>query len=237
VVSILSAGACKGLFQHLFPKRLSAKGLASGKAQASFGAVGAMKDLLLQGQACDLLVLTLPLLEQLALEGWVLADTIRPLGQVGTGLAISSRLKSRPDVTSREALAANLRAATAIHFPDPVKATAGIHFQAVLNELGLQDEVAARCLHYANGAAAMDALAKHAEQGGSLQIGCTQVSEILYTPGVRLVGELPEPFQLRTTYAAALTPAGLESRRAAKMLAKLSASTSLSLRSKSGFLA
>jgi molybdate transport system substrate-binding protein len=231
MVNILSAGACKGLFQALFPKRL-----ASGKALAAYGAVGAMQEKLLAGEACDLLVLTLPILEKLAGEGWVVASTITELGSVGTGIAIPSSLKSMPDVSEEAVLSANLLAASAIHFPDPAKATAGIHFQSVLERLGVFEEVAKKCYHYPNGAAAMASLANNESKYGDLQIGCTQISEILYTKGVKLVGELPMPYHLRTIYAAALTPAGAESTRAQKMLKKLSSHKTENLRKKGGFI-
>jgi molybdate transport system substrate-binding protein len=41
-----------------------------------------------------------------------------------------------------------------------------------------------------------------AESGPPGALGCTQVTEILYTPGLTLVGPLPEPFGLATVYAA-----------------------------------
>jgi molybdate transport system substrate-binding protein len=230
MVNILSAGACKGLFQALFPKRIKAR-----KIKAAYGAVGAMQEKLLKGEACELLVLTLPMLEKLAAEKWVDANTIRVVGHVGTGIATPSSLQSIPDVSSDIALKANLLAANYIHFPDPQRATAGIHFQNVLSDLGIAAQVRERCAHYPNGAFAMAQLAKNAKKYGALQIGCTQVSEILYTPGVTLIAELPEMYRLRTTYAAALTPSGLESRRALKMLEKLTGEKSAALRLSGGF--
>ena len=182
-------------------------------------------------------MLTLPMLEKLADAGWVERATIAPIGAVGTGIAIPSSLASIPDVVSQNTLRANLLAASSIHFPDPALATAGIHFKRVLNELGIFAEVEARCRHYPNGAAAMNALAKNLPENGALQIGCTQLSEIMYTSGVTLVAELPEPFVLRTTYAAALTPSGVDSKRAHKMLEKLTGSVSLHLRRSIGFIA
>jgi molybdate transport system substrate-binding protein len=231
MVNILCAGACKGLVRTLFSKRLE-----SGKAVAAFGALDAMKEKLLAGEACDILVLTRPMLEQLAIEGWVVASTLSDLGSVGTGLAIASKLKSTPDLSNEVSLRANLLAATTLHSPDPAKVSAGIHFQSVLKKLGVFDKVTARCQHYPNGAAAMASLAKNNPKFGDLQIGCTQISEILYTDGLKLVGELPMPFQLRTMYAAALTPAGAESGRAYKMLKKLTTSKTHALRKKGGFL-
>ena len=43
-----------------------------------------------------------------------------------------------------------------------------------------------------------------AESHDAAAIGCTQVSEILYTSGVELVGVLPREFGLTTTYSAAI---------------------------------
>ena len=248
MIHVLSAGACKGLFYALYPKRLK-----NGKLNGTFSAVGAIQEKLLAGAACELLVLTVPLLESLAKQGWVDASTIKPIGAVATGIAIAGAcsksdknlnkpsgnnnlaLQSCPDVTTAESLKGNLLAATAIHYPDPARSTAGIHFNKILTDLGIFDSVKARCHHYPNGALAMKALGENAPQLGPLQIGCTQVSEILYTPSVRLVAQLPEPFELRTTYAAALTISGMESNRAQRMLEDLTGKTTEALRLRSGF--
>jgi molybdate transport system substrate-binding protein len=234
MINVISAGACKGLFQALYGKKLK-----SGSLMAKFGAVGAMQEQLLAGQACELLVLTIPLLEKLAKEKWVIADSIRPIGLVATGIAVPTALAKQrggmPKVNDQAVLRANLLAATAIHFPDPKRATAGIHFQQVLDQLGIASAVANRCHHYDNGASAMAKLAANDSALGNLQIGCTQVSEILYTQGVNLIDELPEPFQLSTQYAVALTPSGMDSKRAKKMLDRLSGKKSIELRVSSGF--
>ena len=37
-------------------------------------------------------------------------------------------------------------------------------------------------------------------------VGCTQITEIKYTPGVVLVGALPPGFELSTVYSAAVVP-------------------------------
>jgi molybdate transport system substrate-binding protein len=94
-------------------------------------------------------------------------------------------------------LRAALRAADGIYFPDPKLATAGIHFAKTLERLGIADEVAERLRMFPNGAAAMRALA---DVKGGRPIGCTQVTEILNTAGVTLVGNLPKDFALATVY-------------------------------------
>jgi molybdate transport system substrate-binding protein len=227
MIHLFSAGACKGLFQVLFAKQLQA-----GRVNATFGAVGAMREKLLNGEACELLVLTLPLMQQLAIEKWIEPSTLTILGEVGTGIAVNTAsigTAGMPNVTQIETLKANLLAATHLHFPDPQRATAGIHFKRVLQELGIEQTVAPRCVLYPNGASAMAALARESQTAGQLPIGCTQVSEILYTPGVSLVAELPRPYRLRTLYAAALTPSGIESSEALAILKKLSTTAARAL--------
>src|SRR5205085_2131101 len=56
------------------------------------------------------------------------------------------------------------------------------------------------------GATAMAAMAK----AGGHPIGCTQATEILATPGVRLVAPLPAGFSLETVYTATAANAGDE---------------------------
>jgi molybdate transport system substrate-binding protein len=227
-VNVLSAGACKGLFAALAQSEFDKHSLSF---TGSFGAVGAMQEKLQSGEACDLLVLTLPMLERLADIGMVRADTITVIGVVATGIAVRTG-SQWPNVSSAHLLGANLLAAQGIHFPDPARATAGVHFARVLSELGIAAKLAPRCHHYPNGATAMAALAA---QAGPLQIGCTQISEILYTPGIDLVAELPAPFTLATTYVAALPRAGGNADAAMQMLALLTGITTAPLRAAGGF--
>ena len=165
-----------------------------------FGAVGMMKDRLLAGAPCDVLILTEALVEQLTASGELLPGTAKALGLVKTGIAVK-RGEPRPDVSTPGALKAALQAATGIYFPDPVKSTAGIHFMATLQKLGLYEQLAGRLRSFPNGATAMKAMA---ETPGEGLIGCTQVTEILFTSGVSLTANLPVDFELATLYSAAI---------------------------------
>jgi molybdate transport system substrate-binding protein len=224
---LFSAGACKGLFQGLFAKQLQAAQL-----NATFGAEGAIREKLLNGEACELLVLTLPLMQQLIIEKWIEPSTLTILGEVGTGIAVNSAsiaTAGKPDISQIETLKANLLATTFVHVPDPQQATAGIHFKRLLQELGIEQTMEPRCRFYPNGATAMAALAKASQAADQLQIGCAQVSEILSTPGVHLLAELPKPYRSRSIYAAALTPSGIESPEALAILKKLSTTAARAL--------
>lgn len=228
VLHLLSGGAAQGLVTQLqegFRARHHV-GIAG-----SFGAVGLMKERLLAGEPCDVVILSQALVSQLAESGHVMAASAHALGAVKTGVAVKTGEPS-VDVGSAAALQAALRAARGIYFPDPVKATAGIHFMRVLKELGLEAELAGRLRPYPNGAAAMKAMAECAEPG---LLGCTQVTEILFTPGVELVAALPQAFELATVYTAAVCTASEQPQAAAELIALLASPGQAATRRACGF--
>lgn len=210
---ILSGGAAQGLVHALRGSIYNETGRA---VEGSFGAVGLMRDKLLAGEPCDVLILTQALIDELAAGGHVLAGSATPLGVVRTGVAVQAG-QPQPRVDNAESLKAALLAAKGIYFPDPVKATAGIHFMNVLKKLGIDQQVAGALRPFPNGATAMKEMASASGPG---LIGCTQVTEILYTPGVQLVSVLPKEFELATVYTAAVA-ANAEQPQAARMMIEL----------------
>lgn len=228
VVHLLSAGAAQGLVRALRP---AFEAEHACRLDGRFGAVGAMRQLLLDGTPCDVLILTAAQLDELQAQGRVRADARVALGHVATGVAVTTGAP-RPDVSSPAALRAALAQARALYLPDPEKATAGIHVMKVLRELGLADELRERLRAHPNGATAMAEMARLAEAGA---LGCTQVTEILYTPGVQLVGVLPAPHGLRTLYGAAITCDAAQPELALDLLQRLGSPGHADLRHQGGF--
>jgi molybdate transport system substrate-binding protein len=184
--------------------------------EASFGAVGAMLERYLAADACDIVILTRKQVDELAAQGRVDRATAADLGAVPTSIAVREREPS-PDISDADALATALLSADAIYFPDPAKATAGIHFRHVLERLGILDRVKRRIRNFPNGAATMRAMAEAEGQ----PIGCTQATEIRATPGVRLVGALPQGLDLVTTYSGAVDARAADREAARVFLAGL----------------
>ena len=127
---------------------------------------------------------------------------------------------------------AALQAAQALYFPDAKRSTAGIHFSQVLDQLGLAQTLAPRLRTFPNGAAAMREMAL---RGGAAALGCTQISEILYTEGVELVAPLPPGFELATVYSAALSQPCTQPELAERFVAALTAPSAATLRRSAGF--
>ena len=199
--------------------------------EPTFGAVGTMRDKLLAGEACDLLVLSATLIEQLTRQGHLVAGSARDLGAVATGIALPEGA-APVDVGTSEALRQLLSAARGLDVPHLPQSSAGIHIAGMLRMLGLTELLADRIREFPNGATAMRELA--AADGEGL-VGCTQVTEILYTPGIRLVGELPAEHALLTVYTAAVCARAREPELAASLAELLADEASLALRRRSGF--
>jgi molybdate transport system substrate-binding protein len=228
-LNFLCAGAAQGLVGAL-QQRFAAETGAT--LQGRFGAVGAMKEALLAGEPCDVMIVTAAMIDALCSEGRLRADSRRALGRVFTGVAVCEGVPP-PDVSSPAALKATLLAADSLWFPDPVRATAGIHFANVMRELGIHDELQPRFRTFPAGAIAMREMAASRSPGA---LGCTQVTEIEYTPGVTLAGVLPAPFELATVYSAALATQAADAALAQQFVERVCGPDSLQLRRAGGFV-
>ena len=187
------------------------------EVEGSFGAVGAQLEKYRAGAACDIVILTRKQIDQLADDGRVFPETRVDLGTVPTSIAVRES-DPAPDVSSADALREALLAAEAIYFPDPDMSTAGIHFDQVLQRLGIHERVSDRVRNFPNGATAMREMAKSTGH----VIGCTQSTEIRATPGVKLVAPLPKGLDLATVYSGAVDAKAADRESAARFLSGLS---------------
>ena len=102
-----------------------------------------------------------------------------------------------------------------------------------MRELGIAEQVAARLQPAPNGATAMRALAA---SKSARPIGCTQVTEILATPGLDLVAPLPTGCALSTTYTVAITSRAEARDAAARLVAMLTDESGRARRQAPGFV-
>ena len=222
-LTFLSAGAAHGLVAKVARE-------AGFEVSGSFGAVGAMLEKFVAGEACDVVILTHAQIASLSAKGAIVAGSQGDLGAAPTALAVRAG-EPAPDVRDEGTLRAALLAADAVYFPDPAKATAGIHFAKVLDLLGIRDAVAARAKTFPNGTTAMKAMG----DAGGHPIGCTQATEILVVPTVRLVAPLPNGFDLATVYTAAVNANAPNRAQAEAFVQKLVGPDSKKTRLAAGF--
>ncbi len=225
---VLCAGAAQGLVQAVQPRFVEQFGAT---IEGRFGAVGAMREALMGGAPCDVLIVTDAMLRALSANGGIDAEPLAPIGLVRTGVAILAGA-APPRIDSAEALRATLLATPALYLPDIVRSTAGAHVAALLERLGVREAIAPKLAIFANGATAMAALAATATAGA---LGCTQATEILYTPGLALAGALPDPFGLATVYSAGVSKTSNDASLAASLIAMLCGAETAALRREAGF--
>ena len=225
---ILSGGAAAGIVKGL---QAQFEQQHACQIEGTFSAVGAMRELLLSGEPCDIVILTRAMIEELMQSGHVVKSSLTSLGIVRTGVAVKDG-DPTPEIANREQLLNTLNRARGIYFPDPQKATAGIHVMNVLKSLGLDQTKEKDLRIFPNGATAMAAMAASTESG---LIGSTQVTEIIITPGVRLVGMLPKEFELATDYCLGVCSTAQNPELALAFASLLTGEGAAALRQKLGF--
>jgi molybdate transport system substrate-binding protein len=228
-LNVLSGGAAQGLVASLAPKF---KKLTGFDIAGEFGAVGAMAEKLRNGKPADVVILTALMVAKMADENWVDPATIADVGLVETAIAVRAG-DGKVSVADGPGLRAALLAADAIFVPDTGTSTAGIHVAKVLQRLGIASEVAARLKIYPNGATAM----RHLADSDALRpIGCTQTTEIISTPGVKLSGSLPSGYELATMYTSAVSTKAASAAQAQVLIDLLTGADQRELRVRAGFL-
>jgi molybdate transport system substrate-binding protein len=103
----------------------------------------------------------------------------------------------KPDVSTPEKLKTALLSARRIAFSDPARgATVGRHFMKVIESLGIKDEVLKKGTLAQDGIETMRLVLEE-----KVDLGVTQISEIVQANRDALVGPFPKEFDLATTYS------------------------------------
>ena len=233
-ITVFAAGAAKELVTRIDAPFTQATGH---RIKATFDTVGAQRERVEKGERPDVVVLSSAAIAQLSKLGLIDAASIRDIGDVQVGLAMSANAgdpdtknRSAPDISTPDALRVTLLAAKSIAYADPARgATAGAHFAKVLAALGISEEVAKRTTVLPFGVEVIEAVA-----AGKYELGVSQSSEIVQHKGVRYIGALPPPYRLGTRYQIA----ALKDRAAAASLIEfLQTSTAREAMWASGFAA
>ena len=194
-IVVLCAGAARGAVAPLIEPFQRESGHS---IKFDYGTAGQILAKLKAGQRPDVVIVTAPVIAELAKDGIVAAGSVTPLGRTGIGVGVAEGAPA-PDISSVDALKRALLAARAVAYIDPaVGGTSGKHFAGVLEKLGIAEAIKAKAVLVPGGYAA-ERVAK-----GEADLVVHQISEILPVKGVKLVGPLPDELQLYTTYTAGL---------------------------------
>ncbi|MGX9964832.1 molybdate ABC transporter substrate-binding protein [Roseomonas sp. F4] len=202
---IYAAGAVKHAVEELQAMLRSA---GRPVPDASFDTVGALRDRILQGERPALTLLSAAAIETLVQRGLVRADGVSSVGRTGVALAAPAG-RPAPDISTVDALRAALLATDSLAVADPARgATAGQHFMAVLNQLGIAEAMRPKLRLVPFGVVGVEMASR-----GEIALAVSQATEVIDRPGVQLVGLLPDALQLWTEYRAAIVQDGDEARQ------------------------
>src|SRR5438477_5347377 len=166
------------------------------KVTVAYGTAGAVADRVQKGEAADIVISSVPMIDQLQAQGKVVAGDRIIIAKVGVG-AFVRKGAAKPDISSADAFKRSMLAARSIAYPDPAGGGAsGIYVAGLLERLGIAEEMKSKTKLLPPTEALYGSVAT-----GDVEIGFNQISEILAQPTVEFAGPLPSEIQNYTQFA------------------------------------
>jgi molybdate transport system substrate-binding protein len=165
------------------------------KVTIAYGTAGAVADRVQKGEAADIVINSVPMIDRLQTQGKVVAGDRVIIAKVGVG-AFVRKGAVKPDISSADAFKRSMLAARSIAYPDPAGGGAsGIYVASLLERLGIAAEMKPKTKLSTLGTLYASVAS------GEVEIGFNQISEILAQPTIELAGPLPGPIQNYTQFA------------------------------------
>jgi molybdate transport system substrate-binding protein len=214
-IKVLSSTAMKTALEELGPQFEKATG---NKLAFTIGPAAVLKKQIDEGAVFDVAILTTPLNDSLA-DGGKIDKTRIPIARAGIGLAIHKGAP-KPDISTTEAFKRALLNAKSVGLS--AAGASGVYLKTLFEKLGIADELKPKLklLQGAPGEAAAN---------GDVEIGMTQISEILPYANAELVGPLPSDIQSYTYFSAAVSATSKEADAAKAFIKFLAAPAALAV--------
>jgi len=191
-IKLLCASALHPVIDALMPDFEKSSGH---KVTVAYGTAGAVADSVQKGEAADIAISSVPMIDRLQAQGKVVAGDRVIIAKVGVGVFVRKGAM-KPDLSSADAFKQSMLAARSIAYPDPAGGGAsGIYVASLLERLGIAAEMKPKTKLSTLGTLYASVAS------GEVEIGFNQVSEILAQPTVELAGPLPSAIQNYTQFA------------------------------------
>ncbi|HEY4140180.1 MAG TPA: substrate-binding domain-containing protein [Pseudolabrys sp.] len=195
-IKLSASTAVKTVLEDLLPQFEKTTG---NKVVVTIAPAAVLKTQIDQGAAFDVAILTVPITDSLVKEGK--ADTARTvIAHAGIGIAVRKGA-AKPDISTTEAFKRALLNAKSVGYT--AGGASGVYLATLFGKLGIADEMKPK-LKLLRGPAG------EAAASGEVEIGMTQISEILPYTQAELVGPLPSDIQSYTYFSAAMAVASKE---------------------------
>ena len=204
-LKLLVGNALKTVMDELGPQFEKATASA---LSVTVGTTTQLRGRIDNGDAFDVVILAKPALDELAGQGKVVDSTRAVIARSGIGVAVR---KDAPklDLGSDDAFKQAMLDAKSIGYVDQTPTAAAL--KSLFVKLGIADAVKSK-------SKALNIQAAVAVANGDVELGLTQISEILPYPGVELAGPLPADIQTYTTFAGGVGAAAQNPNAAAALI-------------------
>ena len=225
-IHVMSGGAPKEVFALLTPKFERQTGH---QVKFTYAVITALRERLAAGEAADVLVLPAPVLDGLAKDGKVRADSRAIFGTVGISVVVKGGAPT-PDISSKERFRDAMLAARAVVHATPGQTPSGTHMGKVMEQLGIADAMAKKVIHKPALDGGVQLVA-----AGEADIGIYPASEVASVDGLTVVGSLPPGLDLEIVYGAAVSAASAASDAAAAFVQFMAAAENRAVWKNAGF--
>jgi molybdate transport system substrate-binding protein len=216
-IKVLSTHAALEVLSELGPQFESATGH---KLSFSYDPANIIKRQIENGAAFDLAIVTRGAIDDLVKLGKIFPDTCVDIARSGLGLAVREGAP-KPDIGTAESFKQAMLAAKSVI--RSTEGTSGLHFEKVLDRLGIADQMKGKIRLGPSGRVA-EFVAR-----GEVEIAVQQVSELLPVVGAELVGPFPPELQLVTVFSAGVSTTSKEPKAAKALIDFLAAPTAASV--------
>jgi molybdate transport system substrate-binding protein len=197
-LKVLSAGAVKRGVSRIAAEFERTTGT---RVAVEFTTAPEVRNRVSAGEATDVIVAPRTVMDDVAQQGKIIADTRAFVGRSLMGIVVHADA-ALPDLSATAAFKNFLEGATAVVYN---RASSGLYAAKLMEKLGLAAALAGRTVVVDSGAAVMEYVAGHAPGA----VGLAQISEVMVLVdkgcAIKLAAPLPDEIQNVTSYDAAAT--------------------------------
>lgn len=165
------------------------------EADVQWNPTSVLKERIRGGERADVLVMIDDSIQELAREGMVDGESIRPIAEAGFGIGVAAGTP-HPDISTPESFVRALLEARSIAYSR--SGASGIYFAELIRKLGIADRINERALVIQSGFTSKHLLT------GECDLAVQQISELMSVEGVEVVGPFPEGYQMPTNFSVAI---------------------------------